>query len=218
MIFNQSRTGYRHFSSMENINLINYNLYYFKCKTESKPNAKLWLDSINNIAHQKKSFKDKSIYYKEVIKKEIKQNFLQYTLYHLFGSIRGIFDPGRFDLMTFFKKENGNQGFLEILNTKTSIFNLFKNKLAYIYLFLIPILLLSIIKWFYFFRYIILKKLDFKIYYILVILIGNILISGPLTVSRYMMPFQGIIIVFAILGLTKTQNHNTFFNIKPSKP
>ena len=34
--FNEKRTGYRHFSSIENINLINYNLYSFKSKYTSE--------------------------------------------------------------------------------------------------------------------------------------------------------------------------------------
>ena len=201
MTFNEARTGYRHFSSMENINLINYNLYYFKSKTESEVKANLWLDSVYNSAYEKKSFKEQNIYLHEIATKEIKQNFFQYSYYHLFTAIRGVFDPGRFDIMTFFKKEDGKQGFLELLNKKNSMFDLLKNRFAFVYILLIPVFLINLIKWFYFLRYLLIKKLDFKVYYIILILACYILISGPVNSSRYIMPFQCIIIVFAILGM-----------------
>jgi hypothetical protein len=201
MTFNQVKTGYKHFSSIENINLINYNLYYFKAKTESDVKAELWLDSIYNLEYDKKSFKDQNIYLHEIAINEIKQNFTQYTYYHLYTSIRGIFDPGRFDLMSFFKKEDGRQGLLEVLNKNKPIFNLLKNKFAFIYVFLVPIFLIILIKWYYLFKYLLVKKLEFKTYYIIVLLASYILITGPVNSSRYMMPFQGIIIVFAILGM-----------------
>ena len=131
----------------------------------------------------------------------MKQNFFQYSYYHLFTAIRGVFDPGRFDIMTFFKKEDGKQGFLELLNKKNSMFDLLKNRFAFVYILLIPVFLINLIKWFYFLRYLLIKKLDFKVYYIILILACYILISGPVNSSRYIMPFQGIIIVFAILGM-----------------
>jgi hypothetical protein len=103
--------------------------------------------------------------------------------------------------MTFFRKEDGNQGFLKILNNEKPISDLLKNRFAYAYLLLIPIFLTNLYKWFYFIKYLFVKKQDAKIYYLISILALYILISGPVNSSRYMMPFQGIIIVFAILGM-----------------
>lgn len=198
--FNEKKTGYRHFSSIENINLINYNLYYFKSASASKKEADAWLKSIYNDEYDKKDFKEKNQYLNNIAQKEIKQNFVQYTLYHIFTSIRGTVDPGRFDLMTFFQKENGKQGFLEILNTKKSIFSLFTNKFVMVYILLIPIFLFNLIKWFYLLKYIALNKLNFLNYYILILLFYTILITGPVNCSRYIMPLQIIIFYFAIKG------------------
>lgn len=201
LTFNEYKTGYRHFSSIENINLINYNLYYFKSSTESKEKADLWLNSVyNDSFYENKNFKEQNVYLKEIAMKEIKQNLLKYCSYHFFTSIRGVFDPGRFDLMTFFRKEDGKQGFLEILNSDKSIFSLFKNQFAFVYLLLIPIFLFNLVKWHYFFKCLIFNKLNFLSYYILVLLIYSILVSGPVNCSRYMMPFQIIVIFFGILG------------------
>lgn len=198
--FNQQKTGYKHFSSIENINLINYNLYYFKSATASSHEADLLLKSIYNNEYDKKDFKEKNQYLKAIAQQEIKQNFVQYTLYQIFTSIRGTIDPGRFDLMTFFQKENGKQDFLEILNTNKSIFSLFTNKFIIVYILLIPIFLFNLIKWFYLLKYIVLNKLNLLNYYILILLFYTILITGPVNCSRYMMPLQLIIFYFAIKG------------------
>lgn len=203
MIFNKSTTGYKHFSSMENINLINYNLYYFKSNTESEKQASIWLNSVYNSEYETKNFSEKNIYLKEVAIKEIKKHFFQYSFYHFYTGVRGAFDPGRFDLMTFFKKEDGKQGLLHILNTKNSIKSLLNNKSAFIYILLIPIFFINLIKWFYFLKYLVLNKLDFKLYYIIILIASYVLISGPVNCSRYMMPFQSIIICFAILGFVQ---------------
>ena len=202
LTFNEVKTGYKHFSSIENINLINYNLYYFKSNTASETDADLWLDSIYNLEYEKKSFKDQNVYLRKVAKEEIKQHFFQYSFYHFYTSIRGLFDPGRYDLMTFFKKENGQQGFLEILNKRKSVWSLLNNSYSFVYLLLIPILLTILIKWFFFFKYIFTNKLDFKTYYILVVFMFYVLITGPVNSSRYIMPFQGVIITLAILGMS----------------
>ncbi len=199
--FNEYRTGYKHFSSIENINLINYNLYYFKSSTQSKEKADLWLNSVYNDSNfESKDFKEQNIYLKGIASEEIKQNLLKYTYYHFYTSIRGVFDPGRFDLMTFFKKEDGKQGFLEILNTNKSIFSLFKNKFALVYILLIPIFIFNLLKWYYFSKFLIFNKLHYLTYYIIILLLYYILVSGPVNCSRYMMPFQLIIIIFGISG------------------
>lgn len=208
--YNKNTTGYKHFSSIENANLIDYNLYYFKSSTQSKEQAELWLDSVyKDKKYVGKSFKEQNSYLKQIATNEIKKNFFQYSFYHFYTAIRGVVDPGRFDLMTFFEKETGREGFLEILNSDKPIWDAFKNKFLVVYLFLIPIFLTNCIKWFYFLKYLFFNKLTFNVYYFIVLFGYYILVSGPVNCSRYMMPFQGILIVFAILGmLSKSKNLN----------
>lgn len=200
--YNKNTTGYKHFSSIENSNLLNYNLYYFKSSTQSKEQADMWLNSVyNDKKYVGKNFKEQNIYLNQIATNEIKNNFFQYSFYHFYTAVRGVFDPGRYDLMTFFEKDNGKQGFLEILNSDKSIWSIFKNKFVFIYLFLLPILLLNFVKWYYFLRYLFFNKLSPTIYYFIILFGYYILVSGPVNCSRYMMPFQGLLIVFAILGM-----------------
>lgn len=214
LVFNESRTGYRHFSSIENSNLINYNLYYFKSSTISKEKADLWLQSVYTKSYENKNYREQNEYLKKIAQNEIKQNLFKYSYYHLLTSLRGCFDPGRFDLMTFFKKEDGKQGLLEILNTDKSLFSLLKNKFALVYFFLIPVFIFNIIKWFYFSKFIFQNRLSYLGYYILLLLIYYILISGPVNCSRYMMPLQVIVFFFAVQGFVVKKNKlkNKIFN------
>jgi len=204
---NEKKSSYRYFSSIENFNLVTYNLYLFKTKTESESEADKWLKSVYDSSYQKMDFKERNIHMKKAAVKEIKAHFFQYSTYHFLTAIRGIFDPGRFDIMTFFK-DGAGKGFLEILNKDESLLIILKNKFVYIYIVLIPIFLLNIVKWFYSFKYLLVKKLDIKIYYFVAVFAIYILLSGPVNCSRYIMPFQGILILFTILGLTHKKSTN----------
>lgn len=202
--YNENKTGFRHFSSIENINLINYNLYYFKASQNGKEKADLWKEMIyDNPKTKQKSFKETSIYLRNIGKKEIQDNLLSYSWYHLKNSIRGLFDPGRFDIMSFFKKENGSEGLLEVLNGNKSFSYLLNTTYIYIYLLLIPIFIFNFFKWWYFIKFFIKNKLPLLNYYILILLISYIALTGPINCSRFMMPFQGIVLFFCIWQISK---------------
>ncbi|MDI1255179.1 MAG: hypothetical protein PSV16_03680 [Flavobacterium sp.] len=203
--FNNYRTSYTHFSSIENTNLIDYNLYYYKSSTESKPIADQWVRSVYDESQKYQDFKTRSEFIKSKASEEIRTHFISYSWYHFHTAVRGIFDPGRFDLMTFFKKEDGRQGFLEILNSEKSIKNIMKNEYFYIYLLLIPALIILLAKLFFsaFFVWKGKSNVNFLNFYLLILVLYYILITGPVNSSRLMMPFQGLFIVFATLGIQK---------------
>lgn len=201
--YNEYRTGYKHFSSIENINLINYNLYYFKSFTTSEKQARQWKDSVYDAKFQKMDFREQNENLKSIGFTEIKDNFISYSFYHTINALRGVLDPGRFDLMTFFKKEDGKQGFLEILNGTKSFSSLSKNPYFLIYILLIPIFLFAIFKWFYFSKGLLALQEDFYVYYIVLLFFYYIIVTGPINCSRFMMPVQGIAFVIAVLGFEK---------------
>ena len=198
--FNNYRTGYTHFSSIENINLIDYNLYYFKSNVESKELANEWRDSIYEEGSKLKTYGAKNEFYKKTAISEIKSNLFHYSWYHFYTCIRGMLDPGRFDLMTFFKKENGKQGFIEILNSDKSILSLLNKKNTWIYVLLIPIFIMQLIKLICFgtFFYQNKRKLFSFQFYPIIVMILYIFLTGPVNCSRLMMPMQGILIIITI--------------------
>lgn len=195
---NEQATGYKHFSSIENHILVNYNIYYFKSSKIGKTEAEKWLKSVyEDEKYTNQSFKNQNIYLKQIASNEIKNHFFEYSKYHFFTAIRGVFDPGRFDLMTYFKEEDGKQGFLEILNGNKPLTHLIKNKSNFIILVLVPIFLFNLIKLFYFFKAVITEKQNYLFYYFLILFIYYVLVSGPINCSRYLMPFQMILIAIA---------------------
>lgn len=208
--FNQNKFGYKHFSSMENKNLIYYNLYYFKAKNESKEVADQWISNIN-ASLKDKNQEETNDFLKEVANDEIKANLFSYSFYHISTGIRGVFDPGRFDLMTFITIEDGKQGFLEILNGNKPFSSLFSKKsLLLVYFLLIPIFLALLFKWFHFFKFYLTKKRSFSEYFFLVFIGYYILITGPVNCSRYMMPLQLVLITFVLVSI----NENRFKNAR----
>jgi hypothetical protein len=198
--YNKKISGYQYFSSIENINLINYNLYYFKSAKQSPEVADAWREATYDSAYFEMSPKAQNKYLKDIAFQELRSAPIQYGIYHVLGGIRGMFDPGRFDLMTFFEKEDGKQGFLEILNGNKQLSSMFKHGYAYVYLLLIPIAIANVFKLFFALKFVVTNKLDTRLYYMVSILFFYILLSGPVNNARLMVPLQGILIVFAVLG------------------
>lgn len=205
MGFNKERTGYFHFSSMQNINLIDYNLYLFKAQKEGVETADKWKEATYNQAEKLPTFKEQSEFLALEGKKVIKENFVPYTTFHLYGAIRGAIDPGRFDLMTLIEKYDPNSGFLNMLSTaglKKTITSFFEYKYFWIILILIPLFFVCLLKWGFILRHLWVKRkeINFRNSYLLIFISYAILIAGPVNVSRYMMPLQGILIVIAIIS------------------
>ncbi|RRJ93594.1 hypothetical protein [Flavobacterium macacae] len=203
--YNQHRTGFSHFSSIQNINLIDYNLYLFKMKQEGIDKAELWKKSVYEESEKFKTFEEYSSYLDKTGKSEIKNNLIPYAFFHVKGAIRGMFDPGRFDLITFHEQQDASQGFMQLLN-KEDFMSVLKGLLEYKYkiviLILIPIFLTNIFKWFFALSYLWnnRKLWNFRNMYLILICGYSILISGPVNTCRYMVLLQGIVIIIAVLG------------------
>lgn len=205
MAFNKERTGYFHFSSMQNINLIDYNLHLFKAQKEGVAVADEWKEAIYDRSLSLPNFKERSEFLALEGKKTIKENLVSYSVFHLYGAVRGTIDPGRFDLMTFAGKYNPEDGFLNKLSTtsfKETINGFFEYKYFWIILILIPIFFAGLLKWILIFSFLWKKRntINFRNSYLFLLISYSILITGPVNASRYMMPLQGILIVIAIIG------------------
>ena len=167
--------------------------------------AELWRKNVYEEAEKFKTFKEFSNYLDQKGKSEIKSNLIPYTFFHLKGAIRGMFDPGRFDLMTFHEQQDPSQGFMQLLN-KESFMSVLKGLLEYKYkivvFILIPLFLANIFKWFFAFAYLWNNKklFNFRNAYLILIFGYSILITGPVNTCRYMVPLQGILIIIAVLG------------------
>lgn len=211
MGFNKERTGYFHFSSMQNINLIDYNLYLFKAQKEGTQAADIWKENVYVQVEKLPTFKEQSEFLAQEGKKTIQENLVSYTAFHLYGALRGAIDPGRFDLMTLIEKYDTNSGFLNMLSTaglKKTIASFFDYKYFWIILLLIPLFLATLLKWVLLLKHLWKKRkeINFRNSYMILFIAYAILITGPVNASRYMMPLQGILIVIAIISWESSKN------------
>ncbi|WP_459211333.1 ArnT family glycosyltransferase [Aquimarina rhabdastrellae] len=204
--WNYQRTGSYEISSIQNINLKDYNLKYFHINKYGEEYALQVNDEITTTIKEIKDYKEREAKTKTLVISYLKQDFISYVYFHLKGSVRMFLDPGRFDMYNFFTKEKSNAvGFLSILN-KGSIQELIKyiKTQPIIIVIMIPLLLLiNGIKLFGFCFFLIknIKKITLPVGFVLFIICYIIGITGPLGASRFMVPILPLYTVVAVLGL-----------------
>lgn len=205
--FNEYRTGYYHFSSIQNKNLVHFNIKYYKINHDGLLKATQWVDSVQQEGEKYADFKTRNEYYNTVAKKEIREHFFSYSFYHFYTSLRGVLDPGRYDIFSTFKYDENEQPFsLTLLNKHDykEIFNVLISKYGIILIVLLPIFLTNVLKYTCLILYFKKNKLNFVTIYLIVFCLYNIFLAGPINTSRYMLMIQGIVIVYASLYLEKS--------------
>lgn len=205
--WNYKRTKCWHFSSIQTINLVQYNTYYFNVQRQGFEAAEVFLDNQIETAKGIKSYPEKVQYLKQTSAQVIKDNPLDYIWFHVKGMIRFFIDPGRFDLSNYLGlEEKGNVGFLNHLN-KDGIGGVIKYLSEQNMLLVIVIILLGIINTIKLAGLVLIsleKKIDFRIRAFIIILIGYVAFAtGPLGASRFAMPFIPIIIFSTSMAFSK---------------
>lgn len=212
MNWNYQRTGSFDFSSIENINLKNYNLYYFNTNKYGEEYANKVNSKITELTNSKNTYVEKQNEIKKLSLNYIKKDWLSYTIMHVKGSFRMFLDPGRFDLYNFLEFKNKTEvGFLIHLN-KTGIIgalDYFKKQPLLIVLIIPIILLFNVFKIigfviFWFKNY---KTTPVLYWFMLFIIIYISGLTGLIGSSRFLVSILPIYIVFATLGLSKKQTN-----------
>ena len=209
MNWNYQRTGSFEFSSIQNINLKNYNLLYFNIATYGEEYA-LQIDSkITDLVENKNTYSEKQNEIRKQTSNYIKQDWFRYSLRHIRGGINMFLDPGRFDLYNFFEYKNNNGvGFLKHLNKEGVIG-------AYLYFVKQPLLIVLIIPVILLFN--LFKMAGFTIFWIknykstpalfffmLFVIFYMAALTGIIGASRFLVPILPIYLIFAALGFSKT--------------
>lgn len=135
--------------------------------------------------------------------KIIRENFSDYFIYHIKGTILACIDPGRYDLIAFFKFKNMD-GFMSAVR-EGGWLSILKNQSVFVLLYLfvftlinasrIAMAMYSMKKYF--------KKL-YLIYIFIFILVG---VTGPVGSARYLFPIMPIISVLAVLSAFKHEKN-----------
>ena len=189
---NQQRTGYYHISSIQQINLVDYNLYYFLMNRDGEEAARAAKEQIYATCGEEKEYAKRAGCLTESATAVIREDLKGYTLFHLKGMARFFVDPGRFDLYNFFgiEREKG-AGFLYHLNEGgvKAAWRYLLNQPVMIIAWLAMIALLNLLRLAGFLAFLFNKGFKPENRLFLFFLIAFLAFAtGPLGASRFMLP------------------------------
>ncbi len=204
--WNYNRTGSYDFSSLQNSNLLEWNLKYFHQHKYGPEKALAITSSVLSEASKIQEYPKRQHYIRNQSIKYLKQDLIGYGIFHGKGCLRMFIDPGRFDLFKFFniQLENPEKGILHYLNNGglKRAFKFLKSQPIFLVLSFFVILLLNLIKgvgfvWFWIKNY---RKTNFVIVTTLFLILYVVALTGPLGASRFFVPVLPAYLVFSVLG------------------
>lgn len=207
--YNYKNTGVFHFSSMGQFNLVYYNLYGFLSQQTSAEEAKAILNAFVTLPYDNyEAFYNRMSLETNAL---LKEHFFAYSWYHIKGSFLMLFDPGRYDLYTLFELENNRQtGMLDqILSGGSYLANIKRMLVSQDFLILIclaVVFLGNVLKLAGMFLFSRLKQIPWEIRAFVILWIAYIvLITGPVGVSRYMVPLFPLFLFMLLIVPFKTK-------------
>lgn len=99
--WNQQRTGYFHFSSIQNLSLLQYTTHNLLTQVHGADSALVLSDAIHYTVLDAPSYAEGQTYLQEACTKHITDNLFAYSIFHAKGMLNFFLDPGRFDLYHF---------------------------------------------------------------------------------------------------------------------
>lgn len=109
---NEKRTGYFHFSSIQNLSLLQYTTYNLLIQTYGPDSALVLADAILYRSLDQPSYAEGQKLLARECTAVIRAHKFQFVKFHLKGMINFFVDPGRFDLYAFAGIESRGTGFL----------------------------------------------------------------------------------------------------------
>ncbi len=207
--WNYNRTGSYNFSSIQQINLVNYNLKYFHTNKYGTTYANNINTRIREEAQEINNYSKRLDYMTSTAINHIKKDLLSYLVFHAKGAVRIFIDPGRFDMVNFFKLNSdvkNEVGLLKQINEgglKSAIDYLKTQPLLIIICFNL-VLLFNLIKFLGFLWFLIRKLKQSKL--IIWIIFGFILyiagLTGPLGASRFIIPVLPLYLFISLYGIS----------------
>ncbi len=198
--WNEQQTGYRHFSSIQNINLVDYNTNFFLRSTYGVEVADSVLREIYTGVEDFETFEEKQVFLRKQSTDILSNHLIAYGWWHFRGAMRGFFDPGRFDLYNFAGIEGETEeGLLYKLNEEgigAALNHLLKGPGFLTFLLFVTFLFNTVI-FFSWLGILLVKRLPaYQLALILFLPIYVAFATGPLNASRFMLP----VLPFLLIG------------------
>jgi hypothetical protein len=190
--YNEHRTGYFHFSSIQEINLRQYNAFGVWEKEQGYAYADSALTALETNADQQPSFAERQKFIRKASVNVLLESPVTYAQNHLMGMVHFFLDPGRYDLVHYFgvdiKKGPGLSSYLQ-KEGYSGLLTYFKDYNFFFLLALVLLVLANLLKWFALFLFAVNKQVPL---FERVLLLGVILLvaglTGPVGASRYTVP------------------------------
>ncbi|MGY3792125.1 hypothetical protein [Aquimarina sp. 433] len=206
--WNFERTGSYDFSSIQHVNLKDYNLKYFHLNKYGEEYANKVNHDITVKSREISEYPKKIEFIKTQSIDHLSKELIPYLFFHLRGSIKFFIDPGRYDLFMFFYP-NSNKisevGFLSHFNKGgfLGVFKFLKTQPTPLIISLVIILILNIVKflgfiWFWLKNA---KNINLIFYVMLFFILFLAGISGPVSAARFTIPIYPLYFFFAIYGI-----------------
>ncbi|WP_108804885.1 glycosyltransferase family 39 protein [Aquimarina sp. Aq107] len=222
--WNFKRTGSSDFSSIQNINLLEWNLKYFHENKFGAEKARTISNQIKQDAIAINSYKKQQDFIKREVISYLKDDIVGYGIFHAKGCVRIFIDPGRFDLFNFFKmhSENPEVGLLHHINNKgvRGAITFLKNQPIPLLFILSIILIFNLLKgvgfiWFWIKNY---RETSFILATILFIILYIVALTGPLGASRFFVPILPSYLIISVLGFSNlTTSLKSYYTEKKRK-
>lgn len=202
MGWNYYRTGYFHFSSIQNINLLNYTAYHFAMKNHNSQYADSLVNDIITKSNSFNKYSEKNIFIQNKSINYLSDNIYSYSLFHIQGIINFFVDPGRFDLYTFFNIDSSNNNSMLHAYSEHGYKGIWlyireQPVLFVIYFFLI--LIFNIFKTLSILFIFLNKKIDiFVRVFIIAIVFYIAFFTGPIGASRFALPIFPLLLISTI--------------------
>ncbi len=201
---NEQVTGWNHFSSIQTINICNFNMRQLLRTKYDWPTADSTVAHIWKVADQKEDFAEHSEYLMDTCKNVLLQNFPTYSYVHIRGMFSFFLDPGRHDILKFFRiQPRKMMSFFNELDKRglTGLWNYFQNISIGLLLIYIIVFFWNIITLVCFLRFPFDKRLDVRLRILLFGLVGYVcMLSVTIGYSRFKVGLYPLLLIVLVMS------------------
>ncbi|QJX47261.1 hypothetical protein HMJ29_10060 [Hymenobacter taeanensis] len=215
---NLERTGYWHFSSIAEINLLRYNVRAVLQYTEGAEAAEQFLDTTIAAAEHQPSFAAQQRYIQRQSQVALQRHAVAYSLLHLQGMGNFFLDPGRFDIVYFFGLPQPKSGLLSQFSQQgySGVGHYLRQLPLGLLAVLLAVALANAGRLLLALRFALNRAYPLQERLLLLGLVLYVaVLTGPLGASRFVVPVLPLLLAAAALGLSRPQTANNRSTKKP---
>ena len=206
MQYNQSVTGYRHYSSIQNLSLFQYTTHNLMVDQMGEESAEQYMDSVLYQALSLGSYEEEQRFISAFCLSTIKAHPGPYAKMHMKGMLNFMLDPGRFDLFHFLKLKEPAQGLLSTFSQSgySGIWQSMKSQQWWIVIILLLIIAGNLLKLAGLLYFLFMRKIPLQIRFAILVWTGYLIVlTGTSGASRFAVPLFPLLLLVSIISFEK---------------